>query len=248
MGSRRILLISRYQDVIYDFLNAMGENEMGAEIDTVTNGTDAIKMLYQHRYQIVVTGLSLDGHNGEQIITYLNKNFPHVVCIIYASSISAAQLYFFINERNVFRVFLRPVNFQGAFLETLEEAFEYYEARLREDEEAVAREEEYEQHSLGITSYESKLNSHPQALREMNRYMRNLTLLTLREYGGLTGKSAAGIAPQEAEKLVRRKKLEWEAVDLCCRHCKQAEEYVEQIGQAEKIVNSLDGPEEPDPE
>lgn len=245
MGNRKILFISRYEDVISEFLYSMRDNELDVEIDTASNGTDAIRMLNENDYQIVVTGLSLDGRNGEQIITYLNKNFPRAVCIIYATSISSAQLHFFINERNVFRVFLRPVNFRGEFFQALEEAFEYHEVRVKEDEEAVAREVTFEQQKLGITSFETRLSNQPRALRETNRYMRHLMLLTIKEYGGLAGSNASGIAPEVAKKLIERKKLEWEAVDLCC---KQDESYEERIRQAERIAGGLDGTEESETE
>lgn len=236
MSSRKILFVNKYEEEVYEFLNAMGENELAVDIDIVANGTDAINMLNRDEYQIVVTGLSLDGYNGEQVITYINKNFPNVVCIIYTTTISAAQLHFFINERNVFRVFLRPVNFHGEFFQALEDAFEYYEVRMKDQEEAVARERTFEEQRMGIFSLETRMEKQPQALRGMEHYMRRLMLATLKEYGGLTGANAAGIAPADMEKLVNRKNLEWKAVDLCCS---QDEAYAEHLEQAEKIVSHI---------
>lgn len=236
MSSRRILFISKYQKVVYEFLNAMGENELSVEIDTASNGTDAIDMLRQKEYQVVVTGLALDGYNGEQVITYLNQNFPNVVCIIYTTNISAAQLHFFINERNVFRVFLRPVDYRREFFLALEEAFEYYEVRMKEQEEAVAQEETFEEQKEGIKSFERRIESQERSQRMMERYMRRLTLLTIKEYGGLVGANAAGVTQAEMERLVRCKNLEWKTVSLCCM---QDEEYESHLAQAEKIAAGI---------
>lgn len=239
MSSRKILFVNKYQEEVYEFLNAMGENELSVDIDIVSDGSEAINMLNKSEYQIVVTGLTLEGYNGEQVITYINKNFPNVVCIIYTTTISAAQLHFFINERNVFRVFLRPVNFHGEFFQALEEAFEHYEVRMRDQEDAVARERAFEEQRMGIYFFEKRMEKQPQALHEMERYMRRLMLATIKEYGGLTGADAAGIASADMEKLVSRRNLEWKAVDLCCR---QDEAYADHLEQAEKIASSINEP------
>ena len=236
MGDRKILFINKYQDVVYEFLNAMGENELSVEIDTVSNGDDAIRMLDQNTYQIVVTGLTLDGYNGEQIVTYVNQNYPNSVCIIYTTTISAAQLHFFMNERNVFRVFLRPVNFRGEFFQALEEAFEYYEVRVKDQEDADMRENAYEENRKGIVSIERKLANQPRAQQMMERYLRRLSLLTLKEYSGLAGADAAGMGPREMEGLAKRRDREWEIVHLCC---KQDQAYEEHLQRAEEMTAEL---------
>ena len=108
---KRLLFISKYKDIIQEFLDAMKDKDI--EIETADNGLDAAALLKKNEYQIVVTGLTMDGYNGEQLISYINRAHPNTVCIIYTTTISAAQLHFFINKRDVFRVFLRPVNFRA---------------------------------------------------------------------------------------------------------------------------------------
>ena len=125
-----LLFISKYPQIIHEFTDA---------IETAINGIEAAAKIKKKNYDIVITGLSLEGYNGEQIITYLNKTAPSTVCIIYTTTISSAQLHFFINERNVFRVFLRPVDFRGAFWEALEEAYEYHAVQVKNEEDTGAR-------------------------------------------------------------------------------------------------------------
>ena len=106
-----LLFISKYPEIIHEFTDAMKDRDI--EIETAINGIEAAAKIKKKNYDIVITGLSLEGYNGEQIITYLNKTAPSTVCIIYTTTISSAQLHFFINARNVFRVFLRPVDFRA---------------------------------------------------------------------------------------------------------------------------------------
>ena len=137
-----LLFISKYPQIIHEFTDAMKDRDI--EIETAINGIEAAAKIKKKNYDIVITGLSLEGYNGEQIITYLNKTAPSTVCIIYTTTISSAQLHFFINERNVFRVFLRPVDFRGAFWEALEEAYEYHAVQVKNEEDTGARRQEQE--------------------------------------------------------------------------------------------------------
>lgn len=202
--SRRLLFISKYPDIISEFVDAMGGKEI--EIDAASNGIEAAAKLKKKEYQVIVTGLSMDGYNGEQIITYLNKEFPHTVCIIYTTNISPAQLHFFINERNVFRVFLRPVNFRTEFSQALEEAFEYYDIRVKDKEEAAERKQELEKKKKAIVAIERKLNVNKKAQGGMERYLKRLITASLKEYGG----------EMDAGQRVQLKELEVETVELCC--------------------------------
>ena len=145
---KRLLFISKYKDIIQEFLDAMKDKDI--EIETADNGLDAAALLKKNEYQIVVTGLTMDGYNGEQLISYINRAHPNTVCIIYTTTISAAQLHFFINKRDVFRVFLRPVNFRAEFFEALEEAFEYYAVKVKNSEENVERKEKMKEYKNGI--------------------------------------------------------------------------------------------------
>lgn len=222
--SRRLLFISKYPDIISEFVDAMGGKEI--EIDAASNGIEAAAKLKKKEYQVVVTGLSMDGYNGEQIITYLNKEFPNTVCIIYTTSISPAQLYFFINERNVFRVFLRPVNFHMEFSQALEEAFEYYDIRVKDKEEESERKQELEKKKKAIVAIERKLNVQKKAQDGMGRYLRGLIRGTLKEYGGA----------MDAGQMEGLKQLEKETLALCCgQEGNAAENLAEAEGNVRKV-------------
>lgn len=202
---RRILFISKYPEIVQEFLDAMRDRE-DIEIDTAGDGKEAALLLKKKEYQIVVTGLTLEWYNGEQLITYVNKNFPNTVCIIYTTTISTAQLQFFMNKRDVFRIFLRPVNFRMEFLEALDEAFEYYDVRLRDNEEEQERKAQLEHYRKSIVDMECKLNAQKKERDDMARYMKKLMTFSMEEYAGrLT-----------AEGKRQLKELECEVVDMSC--------------------------------
>ena len=101
---RNLLFISRYPEIIDEFQGILEEKQI--ETDIAQNGTDAMELLKQKEYQILVTDLNLDGYNGDKIISYVNQVFPTTICMLYKNSISAVQLGFYLNKRDVFRVFL----------------------------------------------------------------------------------------------------------------------------------------------
>lgn len=200
---RRILFISKYPEIVQEFLDAMSGRNV--EIDTASNGLAAATKLKTTEYELVITGLSLEGYNGEQIITYLNKKHPNTICIIYTTTISPAQLHFFINERDVFRFFLRPVDFNKEFYMALEEAFEYYDVRVKNSEESAAFAVEVENKKKEMLQIERRLDLQRQVQRNMERYLKRMYTISLKEYG----------AKLDMEKVQQLAKLEWEAVELC---------------------------------
>lgn len=224
-GGKSMLFISKYPQIIQEFLDAMGEQDF--EIDTALNGIEAAKKIKKKDYDVVVTGLSLEGYNGEQIITYLNKNVPSTVCIIYTTTISPAQLHFFINERNVFRVFLRPVDFRGEFFVALSEAFEYHAVQVKNAQDEQEKRETQESQQKEIQAIEHRMRMQRLAGDSLNRYMKRLMRLTLKEYAGAK-------LPQEA--LLEMLDEEEQAVDCCCMQGKQTREA---LAQAEQIMENI---------
>ena len=65
---RNLLFISRYPEIIDEFQGILEEKQIETEI--AQNGTDAMELLKQKEYQILVTDLNLDGYNGDKIISY----------------------------------------------------------------------------------------------------------------------------------------------------------------------------------
>ncbi len=52
------------------------------EVVTVRDGLEAIKALQKDRYSLVVTDLQMPRVNGLVLLSYMNKNFPDMPCII----------------------------------------------------------------------------------------------------------------------------------------------------------------------
>lgn len=175
---RNLLFVSRYPDICREFLDAVSGRDIA--IDVAHNGTDAALRLKKKAYDVVVTGLSLDGYNGEQLITYINKCFPYTVCIVYTTTISPAQLQFVMNKRDVFRVFLRPVDFQTVFWEALEEAFEYHGILVKNQEDEHER--KVRPLKKEIANIGQKMQAQETGRREMAGYMQRLMKRTVKGY------------------------------------------------------------------
>ena len=71
---RNLLFISRYPEIIDEFQGILEEKQI--ETDIAQNGTDAMELLKQKEYQILVTDLNLDGYNGDKIIILCKPGVP----------------------------------------------------------------------------------------------------------------------------------------------------------------------------
>ena len=199
-----LLFISKYPEIIHEFTDAMKDRDI--EIDTAINGIEAAAKIKKKNYDIVITGLSLEGFNGEQIITYLH---------------------FFINERNVFRVFLRPVDFRGAFWEALEEAYEYHAVQVKNEEDTGARRQEQEKQEREIEIMDQRMRSQRQARETTNRYMKRLAGLTIKEY------TPAALSAEARGHLER---IEARTIDFCSE---QGEHAAESLDKAEEVLQTV---------
>lgn len=165
---RNLLFINKYPEIIDEFTREIGDKEI--DVDIADNGIDAAMLLKKKEYQVVITGISLDGFNGEQIVTYVNKTYPDTVCILYTTTISAAQLHFFLNERDVYKVFLRPVNFRQEFFQALEEAFGYNEIRKKNHEEQEKMKKKLIGNKDAISELEDSLERQKEGWVELEKF------------------------------------------------------------------------------
>lgn len=212
---RNLLFVNKHPEIIQEFTKEMEDQNF--KIDIADNGIDAALLLKKKEYQVVVTGLVLEGFNGEQIITYINKTYPDTVCIIYTTNISAAQLHFFINQRDVFRVFLRPVNFRDEFFEALSEAFEYNEIKKKDREEIEDRKKKLLANKDAIRDMESFLNRQISGWGEFEEFLQKIVNYSIDEY----------TKDLDGDKISKLKREEREFIKQCCES--KNEETIHQI-------------------
>lgn len=128
-----VLFINRNQMEIQEFLNAMQDYDF--EIDTADSGLEAAILLRKKNYKVVITGMNLSTYDGMKLLAYLNGYSPYTACIVYTTTINLAQLRVLVNERDIFRIFLKPVNYRGDFYHAIQDGFAYYDMRQAEQEE-----------------------------------------------------------------------------------------------------------------
>ena len=164
----KILFVNKRPGLIEEFVEAMSLFEF--EIDTATNGADALKLLERTEYKVVVTGLIMDEMDGVQLISKINQNYPSVACVVLTTRMNVAQLAYLINQLDVYRIYLRPVDLKGHFAEMLMDALSYYDHRkqyfqkqlilqsgLENSEEQAVKLTQKVQSSMNATSLFEKL-------------------------------------------------------------------------------------------
>lgn len=220
---RNLLFVCKHPESEQEFLEALKDSDI--EIDTASNGIEAAARVKKKEYQVVVTGLTMEGYNGEQIISYLNKHHPNTVCIIYTTTISPAQLHFFINERSVFRVFLRPVDYQKEFLPSLDAAYEHYDVRVAEWKERNSENAKIEELRGETELLAQRIRDRDVLQKNVGRYMKRLMVHTIAKYGEQL--------PEDTKKRIRG--IEREIVDLCC----EVEEEDAKLAKAEAALKNI---------
>ncbi|MCI8705781.1 MAG: response regulator [Lachnospiraceae bacterium] len=121
-----LLFINQNKDIIQEFLAAMEGKEEPMAIDTADSGLEAAFLLKKKIYKVVVTGLDLPTYDGTKIVEFLNRNYPQTVCIVYTWRLELAHLKLLINERRVFRIFQRPMDYSQMY-EAILDGFVLYD-------------------------------------------------------------------------------------------------------------------------
>lgn len=206
-----LLFINQNKDIIQEFLAAMEGKEEPMVIDTADSGLEAAFLLKKKNYKVVVTGLDLPTYDGTKIVEYLNQNYPKTVCIVYTWRLELAHLKLLINERKVFRIFQRPMDYaqmyeailDGFVLYDKEEANELDQQELKrtlqELSEEVARKKQlaegrpwerkelatFLQSLLSVFVRDVKSEMHAREKWQLVRYEKKLILWFLNRQGDL---------------------------------------------------------------
>ncbi|MCI8326731.1 MAG: response regulator [Lachnospiraceae bacterium] len=120
----KLLFINHSKNEINEFTRVMSEK--GFEIDTAETGVDAGILLKKNTYGVIILDMYLKGFDGEKLIKYMNRSHPDTVCIVYTYTLTKAELLFLVNQRNIFRIFINPIDFLEEMLPAIEEAFDIY--------------------------------------------------------------------------------------------------------------------------
>lgn len=134
-----VLFVNRDQTEIKEFLSAMQDYTF--VIDTADSGLEAAVLLRKNKYKVVITGMNLSTYDGTKLIAYLNGHCPYTACIVYTTRVDLAQLRLLVNKRDVFRIFLKPVNYRGDFYHAIKDGFAYYDMQEAEAEERKIKEQ-----------------------------------------------------------------------------------------------------------
>ncbi|MEG0961980.1 MAG: response regulator [Lachnospiraceae bacterium] len=176
-----VLFINRDKSVIQEFLDAMQDYKF--EIDTVDSGLEAAALIKRKRYKVVITGMSLSTFDGNKLIMYLNEHYPETVCIVYTIRVDLAQLRLLVNERNVFRIFLRPANYRGDFYNALKDGFTYFDMKEAEKIKQELLEQKKENAVVNISEMEAVFISWEEEKELFAQFLFPLVRLTVEEYG-----------------------------------------------------------------
>ena len=68
------ILIVEDSSSVRNFIAAILENDLGADIVQAANGMEAMKVLPQHRFDVILTDINMPEINGLELISFLKRH------------------------------------------------------------------------------------------------------------------------------------------------------------------------------
>lgn len=201
-----LLFVNQNKEIIKEFLDAMKGNDF--EIDTTDSGLEAAVLLQKKQYKVVVTGINLATYDGTKIIAYLNEYCPETLCIVFTVRLELAHLKLLINERKVFRIFQRPVDYSGKLYEAIMDAFTCYDAREVEMQNDKILGETLKNAAVNLKKMKKVVEERPQEKESLIKFIKSLLKVFERDV-------ASELPEDELRQLVQyeRKLVLWIADD-----------------------------------
>ena len=132
---RSVLIVDDEADILRLLISALGAAGT-ADIQSVSNGEDAIKMLNQRSFDVLVTDKSLPGIDGHEVIDHARKTHPHigVVMITAKGTLESSTRGF---RQRIDYYLLKPFDDIDDFVDVVHSSYRMH-AHIRRLEEARA--------------------------------------------------------------------------------------------------------------
>lgn len=164
---KNVLFIHSRQEEIDAFRGALEGTPF--VVDTTSDGKEALVMLQKKAYGVVITNRAVEGADGGTIIQYVSKHLPQTKCILNAIALNKGDLQYFINEMQVYRIFLAPVHYRSEMLPVIEEIMINYESQYLEYTEEKMKEDQLQQQKVAIRASESILKKQKEKWKDVEK-------------------------------------------------------------------------------
>lgn len=178
----RILFVNKRENLTDEFLMAMDGTDF--TIHTAKNGFDAIKLLKAQEYKVVVTGLIMEELDGNQLIAHINKEYPSTACVVLTTKMNVGQLAYLVNQLEVYRIYLRPVDLKGQFLEMLKDAVVYYDHHLQYTQKQIIMQSSRDQSNQKWERMQLLLKSINEENNQVEKFMNGILEFSINEAKG----------------------------------------------------------------
>jgi len=101
---KKILVVDD-DDIVRRVVRAGLESE-GYEVDELSNGLNVLSYIRQHQYDLIILDILMDGKEGFEVATELDKEFSNIPVVMISSDVSYLQL----AESFVDKVLPKPIN------------------------------------------------------------------------------------------------------------------------------------------
>lgn len=98
-----------------------------------TNGKEALEILSKQEIKVVITDLEMPELNGAVLVELIQKTYPNIVKIILSGNKDKQDSLSIFNNANIFKYFVKPIDFNNELFLTLDEAILLYEENLQKE-------------------------------------------------------------------------------------------------------------------
>ncbi len=106
--SNRILLVDDEANVLSALKRALFDTAF--EIESVTSGEQALKIMKEQTFKVVVSDERMIGMQGSEFLSQVREKYPHTVRIILTGHASIEAAIKAVNQGEIYRFFSKPWN------------------------------------------------------------------------------------------------------------------------------------------
>lgn len=126
----RILIVDDDRDILIDFKHIL---EMDYEVDTVSNPNEALSLVIENKYQVIISDYEMPGMSGIKFLRKVMNFSPDSARILVTGHADINVAIDSINSNHIFRFLLKPVP-PETFLQVVKDAHHYYLLKITERE------------------------------------------------------------------------------------------------------------------
>lgn len=99
-----------------------------------SSGDNALRIMEDNEIAVLVTDMKMPGMDGLTLLKIVKKKYPKTILMVLSGFAQLSQILATVNNADIFKFILKPWKLEEGFLESIYEAINYYNLRIKKEE------------------------------------------------------------------------------------------------------------------